>query len=314
MTHALTKRHDDNASRRSHAVRGSATRSRDRLWGPGFAGPQAVGLLVFVVLPIVMTVVMSLFNWPMIGSRSWNGLENYRTLFGDPVFRAAVRNTCEFVVSYLALNLVVSLGIAAWLSGPRVRHRQFFRVVFFIPTVTPIVANTVVWRLLYQRDGLIDGAFQGLFGTHAPDFLNDPKWAMAAIVMMSVWQGFGYNMLVFSAALDSVPDSVVEAAMLDGAGPVRTFFSVKLPLITPSVFYGATMTLITSFQVFTQPFILTKGGPGSSTTTLVYFIYSQGFMFQRLGIAAAAAWLLFLIILAITILQFWGEKKWVHYE
>jgi multiple sugar transport system permease protein len=289
------------------------TKGKRSPWGFLFALPHGLGLAVFTLLPIVIALVMGTYDWPVLGKKTFTGLANYAHLFADRNFQAAIGNTVLFVVLYLPLNLLVSLGMAAWIS-PRIRGRQLFRVLFFIPTVTPVVANVVVWKLLYQPDGAIDFLFTTLTGTSAPNFLADEHWAMLAIVVMTVWQGFGYNMLVFSAALDAVPDSQIEAAALDGANPWQIFWRVRLPLITPSVFFATTMTLITSFQVFAQPFIMTKGGPGNSTMTIVQYIYNQGFRYSQLGLASAGATILFLIILAVTAVQFLGQKRWVHYE
>lgn len=304
----------------SHQAPGPAQRSRrsrrsrrSALWGPVFAGPHALGLLIFTITPIALALVMSFNDWPMIGTPEPVGLDNFTYLLSDRVFLTALGNTLLFVALYLPLNLLISLGMAAWLS-PKIKGRQIFRVIFFLPTVTPIVANAVVWRMLYQQDGVFDSTAQTLFGITLPDFLADPNWAMVAIVVMSVWQGFGYNMIVFSSALDSVPESQTEAAALDGANAWTVFWRIKLPLITPSLFFASTMTLITSLQVFIQPYIMTRGGPGDSTLTLVQFIYNQGFTFQNLGLASAAAFILFVIILGITAVQFLGQKKWVHYE
>jgi multiple sugar transport system permease protein len=282
-------------------------------WGAAFAAPHAIGLALFTLVPIIASLVISFNNWPMIGSPAYIGLDNYTKLLSDPIFLKVVLNTFVFTILYVPLNLVVSLGLAAWLT-PRIRHRHVFRVIFFIPVVTPIVANVVVWRMIYQPGGLIDSTLQSTLGISAPNFLADANWAMIAIVAMSVWQGFGYNMLIFSSALDSVPESQLEAAQLDGANAWTVFWKIKFPLITPSVFFATMMTLITSFQVFVQPFILTKGGPGSSTMTLVQYIYNQGFQYQQLGVASAAAWVLFVIILGVTAVQFIGQRKWVHYE
>ncbi len=296
-------------------LRTSAT-PRSRRWSPwgyAFALPHGLGLAVFTLLPIVVALVMGTYNWPTLGEKTFVGPRNYVMLLGDDTFLAALRNTCVFVVLYLPLNLVVSMGMAAWLS-PRIRGRQFFRVLFFLPVVTPIVANSVVWKMLYQPQGALDWAVRTLTGSPAPNFLNSETWAMPAIVLMTVWQGFGYNMLVFSAALDSVPDSLVEAASLDGATAWQSFWRVRLPMVTPSVFFATTMTLITSFQVFAQPFILTKGGPGNATITLVQYVYNQGFRYSKLGLASAGATILFSIILVVTAIQFLGQKKWVHYE
>lgn len=286
---------------------------RRTLWGPAFAAPHGVGLAIFTLLPIIVSLVISLFNWPLLGSPTFLGLGNYERLFSDPIFGQVVWNTVLFVVLYVPLNLAVSLGLAAWLT-PRIKGRHIFRVIFFIPAITPVVANVVVWRMLYQPGGLIDGVAQSTIGIPAPNFLGDEKWAMIAIVVMSVWQGFGYNMLVFSAALDAVPENLTEAAAIDGANAWTIFWRIKLKLISPSIFFATMMTLITSFQVFAQPFILTKGGPGSATSTIVLYIYNQGFQFHQLGLASAAAWVLFVIILGVTAVQFLGQKKWVHYD
>ena len=155
---------------------------------------------------------------------------------------------------------------------------------------------------------------QTWFGVQAPNFLGSTTWAMPSVVLLSIWQGFGYNMLVFSAALDAVPTSLVEAAAIDGAGAFARFFRIVLPLMTPAIFFAVVLTLISSFQVFTQAYVLTGGGPGNATTTMVVYLYEQGFQFYKLGVASAIAWILFLIILLITVFQFIGQKRWVHYD
>jgi multiple sugar transport system permease protein len=288
-------------------------RSRSSWWGAAFALPHGAGLVFFTVVPIVASLVISFFNWPLLGTPSWVGTGNFTRILSDPIFGQVVFNTVLFVVLYVPLNLVVSLGLAAWLT-PRIRGRHVFRVIFFIPAITPVVANVVVWRLLYQPSGLIDATLQSTVGVHAPNFLGDENWAMLAIVAMSVWQGFGYNLLVFSAALDAVPEQLLDAARIDGANAWTTFWRIKFPLISPSLFFATMMTLITSFQVFAQPFILTKGGPGSSTTSIVQYVYNQGFALHKLGIASAGAWVLFVIILGVTAVQFLGQRRWVHYD
>jgi multiple sugar transport system permease protein len=261
----------------------------------------------------VMALVMSLFDWPVFGNRTFHGLDNYARLLGNPVFRQVVLNTCLFVVLYVPLNVVVSLGLAAWVS-PRIKGRQGFRILFFIPVMTPVVANAVVWRFMYQTGGLLDSLSQSVLGSPAPNFVGSSATAMLAIVAMSVWQGFGYNFLVFSTAIDQVPQEQLEAAAIDGASGLQQFWRVTLPMITPSIFFATTLTLITSFQVFAQPFLLTKGGPGNATATMVLFVYNEGWRFLHMGLAAAAGWVLFVIIMGITAIQFLGQKRWVHYD
>jgi multiple sugar transport system permease protein len=279
----------------------------------GFLAPSMLGLLAFTAFPIVASLLLGFFDWPVIGDPAFTGLENYQNLLSSADFRAAVINTVVFVVLYVPLNIVISLGLAVWIS-PRIRPRGLYRTIFFIPVVTPVVANAAIFSLILSPNGLVDSLMQTWFGVQAPNFLGSTTWAMPAVVLLSIWQGFGYNMLVFSAALDAVPTSLTEAATIDGASPSARFFRIILPLITPSVFFAVVLTLISSFQVFTQAYVLTGGGPGNATTTMVVYLYEQGFQFYKLGLASAIAWVLFVIILFITVLQFIGQKRWVHYD
>ncbi|SDT09782.1 carbohydrate ABC transporter membrane protein 1, CUT1 family [Friedmanniella luteola] len=279
----------------------------------GFLAPSLLGLLAFTAFPIVASVALSFYNWPVFGRHTFTGLKNYETLLASEAFHTAVLNTLLFVVLYVPLNIVVSLGLAVWIS-PRIKGRGAYRTIFFIPAVTPVVANAAIFSLILSPNGLVDSLSQTWFGKQAPNFLGSTTWAMAAVVLLSIWQGFGYNMLVFSAALDAVPATLTEQAAIDGAGTFARFFKIVLPLLTPSIFFAVVLTLISSFQVFTQAYVLTGGGPGNTTTTMVLYLYEQGFRFFKLGLASAVAWVLFLIILAITVFQFVGQKKWVNYD
>ncbi len=279
-----------------------------------FASPALVGLALFTVVPVVLSVVMSMYNWPAFGEREFVGLDNYKWLLTEsPDFRAAMRNSIVFALLYVPANIIVSLTLAL-IIGPRIRGRNAFRVLFFIPVVTPMVANVLVWRMLLQPQGLFNGLATSWFGIQLPSFLSDPYWAMIMIVVMSVWQGVGYNMLIFSAALEQLPETVIEAARIDGATGKTMLFRVILPLMSPSIFFAAVMTVIGALQVFVQPQMLTGGGPGNSTLPMVMFIYNTGFKFQQLGMAAAGAWILFAMIILITAFQFQAQKRWVHYE
>ncbi|MBB5078696.1 carbohydrate ABC transporter permease [Nonomuraea endophytica] len=276
-------------------------RTRETWSALGFATPSVLGLGLFTLFPVGMAVVMSFFNWPMLGGSEFIGLDNFRYLFGeDPDFLAALRNTFVFTGLYVPLNILLALGLAFWISNSR--WQNLWRVLFFIPAITPMVANAVIFKLLFQ-----------LVGTE-PNLLADGRTALLSVVAMSVWQGFGYNMIVFSAAINEMPKPVLEAASLDGATGLRRLVSVQLPLISPALFFATTMTVITALQVFTQPYILTAGGPGNATETLVMNVYQAGFQSRDLGLAAAAAWVLFAIILVVTFVQFLGQKRWVHYE
>lgn len=280
----------------------------------GFATPALVGLALFTIVPVGLSIVMSVFNWPAFGDRSFNGVDNYIKLFtSSPDFWPALRNSAVFTLLYVPLNIVLALALAIGL-GPRIRGRGALRVLFFIPVVTPMVANVLVWKMMLQPQGLVNGISTSWLGIPLPNFLADPNWAMIMVVAMSVWQGLGYNMLIFSAGLEQLPESVLEAASIDGAKGFRRIWSIIIPMISPSIFFATIMTMITSMQVFVQPQLLTGGGPGNATKPLVMYIWEQGFTFGDLGLAAAAAWVLFAIIIVITGIQFTAQKKWVHYE
>ncbi|MFF5793330.1 carbohydrate ABC transporter permease [Paeniglutamicibacter sp. NPDC012692] len=293
--------------------RGAMARAESRQ-ALGFVSPALAGLALFTIVPVVLSIVMAFFNWPTYGEKTFVGFDNYIKLFSSsPDFWPALRNTAVFTLLYVPLNVVLALVLALSLHS-RIRGRAALRILFFLPVVTPMVANVLVWKMLLQPQGLFNSASQSWFGVELPNFLADPQWAMIMVVTMSVWQGLGYNMLIFSAALEQLPDSVIEAARIDGAKGLRMIWSITIPLVSPSVFFASIMTMIGALQVFAQPQLLTGGGPGNSTQPLVQFIYNQGFKFQELGLAAAAAWILFAIIIVLTALQFGAQKKWVHYE
>lgn len=280
----------------------------------GFASPALLGVALFTVFPVGLSIAMSLFDWPTFGERQFVGLDNYVRLFTDsPDFWPALRNTLVFTALAVPVNVSLALALA-WVLGPRIKGRAALRVLFFIPVVTPLVATVMVWKMMLQPQGLVDGVATSWFGWDMPNLLADPVWAMAMLVVVCVWQGLGYNMIIFSAAIEQLPESVMEAATVDGARGARRFFSIVLPMISPAVFFATIMSMIASLQVFVQPQLLTGGGPGNSTQPLVMFIYNQGFLFQQLGFAAAAAWILFAIIIVITALQFRAQRRWVHYE
>lgn len=288
---------------------------RERRAALGFLAPNLLGFLLFTIIPIGASLVLSFFEWPLIGNAIYAGFDNFvRLLTQDPVFWPIVGNTAYFVVGYVALNLAVSLGLALWLTT-RIRFRGFYRFVFFLPVVSPMVANAMVWRMMYRReDGIIAQVLESVTGTTGPNWLGDTRWSMLAVILMSLWAGFGYNMIILIAGLEAIPGSIHEAASLDGANWIQRLRNVTLPLLTPSLFFATVMTIISSLQVFAQPFILTGGGPGISTSTIVFYLYQKGFQAYEMGYASAIAWILFLVIMAITLVQFRLQKRWVHYS
>ncbi|MFD2361238.1 MULTISPECIES: carbohydrate ABC transporter permease [unclassified Arthrobacter] len=278
-----------------------------------YLAPGMLGFLIFIVVPLIASLVISLFDWPLFGTPKFVGLENYtRMLAGDPVFWTVLGNTLFFAVCYTVLNLVLALGVSTWLHslgswGP------FFRVLFFIPVVTPMVANALVWRLMLTDDGVVN-SFLANFGIHGPSWLSNSQLAMGSLIAMSLWQGIGYNIIVLGAGLNGISPNLLEAARIDGAGAWQRFFRVVLPMLSPSLFFCTVMTIIGAFKVFTQPYLLTLGGPGESTNTIVLYLYRNGFSFDKLGYASALAWALFVIVMLITALQFSQQKRLVNYD
>lgn len=291
----------------------AAGRSRsDALAAAAYLWPGLTGFVVFIIVPLVGSLVISLFEWPLYGAPTFIGFDNYVKLFGDPTFYTVLGNTVVFAFVYTALNLLLALAIALWLQT-RIRFAGFWRVVFFLPAITPMVANALIWRLLLSQDGLVNSLLGGM-GIDGPSWLSDSRFALASVIAMSVWQSFGYNVIVLSAGLSAIPKEILEASRVDGTSAWSRLRHVTLPMLSPALFFTSTMTMIGAFQVFVQPQILTQGGPGESTNTFVLYLYRNGFVFDRLGYASALAWMLFLVVMLITALQFVGQRKWVNYD
>lgn len=288
-------------------------RRRGHGWvAAAFLAPGLIGFALFILTPLVGSAVISLFQWPLFGTPEFIGVENYVKLFRDPTFYTVLGNTVVFALVYTALNLFVALAVSLWLNT-RVKAPGLWRVIFFLPVITPMVANALVWRLMLSQDGLVNTLLAGV-GIQGPNWLSDSAWALPSVIAMSVWQSFGYNVVVLSAGLGSIPKEILEAARIDGTNAWTRLRHVVLPLLSPSLFFCSTMTMIGAFQVFVQPLFLTQGGPGESTNTFVLYLYRNGFVFDRLGYASALAWILFVVVMLITALQFVGQRRWVNYD
>lgn len=279
-----------------------------------YLSPGMLGFAIFIVVPLFVSLVISFFDWPLFGTPEFVGFDNYRyMLAGDPAFWISLRNTVIFAVLYTAVNLVVALGISYWLMNLGGRWASFFRVLFFIPVVTPMIGNALIFRLMLNDDGVVNQLL-AVVGIQGPQWLNTPSWAMVSLVVMSLWQGMGYNIIVLGAGIAGINPSVLEASRIDGAGPLNRFFRVVFPMLSPTIFFCTVMTVIGAFKVFAQPYALTEGGPGNATNTLVLHLYRNGFSFDRLGYASAIAWALFALVMLITAIQFSQQKRWVTYD
>lgn len=278
----------------------------------GFLTPSAIGLTVFVLIPSLLAIATSFFRWPTFGEISFAGWDNYTSLFSKGnTFSAALINTILFTIVIVPLNLVLTLAMAFWIATSK--FSNFYRVLFFLPVVTPAVATSIIWKMLYQPGGVF-AYVSGLFGIEMPNLLATGNTALLAVVVVIIWNGLGYNTLIFSAAIDQLPEAVLDASRIDGAGFWATLFQIKLPLMTPAIFFATTITIIQTFQIFAQPFVMTAGGPGNATVTVVMDVYQKAFQGGQLGAAAAPAMILFALILVVTAFQWLGQKKWVSYD
>jgi multiple sugar transport system permease protein len=275
--------------------------------------PTLLGLIFFTIGPIIAALVLSFTDWDLMTTPRWVGFGNYVDMINRPVFWIVVRNTLYYTVLYVPFAVILPLLLAVALNQP-LRAVIWYRGVYFLPVVTSTVAIALVWTLLYQPDFGVLNHLLRLVGIDGPAWLSDERWAMPALVIMSVWKGLGFNLVIYLAGLQSISAHYYEAAILEGAGPWHRLWFITVPLISPTMFFVSVMSIISSLQVFEQTYVLTKGGPGYATLTLSYFIYQNAFQFQRMGYGAAMAYVLFIIILIFTVVQFVLQRRWVFYQ
>jgi multiple sugar transport system permease protein len=279
-----------------------------------FVAPALVLIGIFFFIPVAGSLLLSLTDFDIYaiadrGNARFVGLRNYADMFGNSVFWIAVRNTFYFALVGGPLTVAASLAAALLINARVVRYKSFFRTIFFIPFVTTLVAVAIVWRYLYHPQyGMLNYGL-GWFGVAPIDWLGDPRTAMPAIIMLAIWKNFGYNMLIFIAGMQTIPSELYEAAELDGAGALRQFRHITLPMLAPTFLFVGVITMIGYFQLFAEPYVMTAGGPLRSTTSLVLLMYEEGFRWWRMGAAASVAFILFAIILVWTLIQFRLQRE-----
>ena len=275
-----------------------------------FVAPALTVIGLFFALPVLAALVLSITDFDIYaladsGNLRFVGLRNYARLVETPLFWHALGNTLYFVALGVPLSIGASLGAALLLNSPLTRAKSFFRTALFTPVVTTLVAVAVIWRyLLHTRFGLVNYAL-GRLGIAPIDWLGDPHWAMPAIILFAVWKGFGYNMVILLAGLQSIPQELYEAARMDGASRAQQLRYITLPSLAPILLMVSILTIAGHFQLFAEPYVMTQGGPLQSTVSVLYFMYEEGFKWWNLGSASAVAFVLFLFIFAVTALQLW---------
>ncbi|MBB4346331.1 MULTISPECIES: carbohydrate ABC transporter permease [Rhizobiaceae] len=283
-----------------------------RFLGYAYLTPYLIGLVIFTAIPFLTSLYLSFTSYDLMSSPQWTGLSNYERLFTrDRTFDKSLTVTLIYVFSTVPLKLAFALFIAAILNY-KLKFINFFRTAFYVPSILGgSIAIAVLWRYLFSAEGLVNMAI-GAVGFAPVDWFGDPTNALFTITLLRCWQ-FGSAMVIFLAALQSIDKSLYEAASIDGAGKVTTFFFVTLPLLTPVIFFNLVMQMVQAFQEFNGPYIITQGGPLKSTYLLPLYIYEEAFKKFNMGYASAIAWVLFAIIMILTIVAFWSSKKWVYY-
>ena len=286
-----------------------------------FLVPSLIGLAIFYLAPMIISVFISFTDWNGLDrlladgfmAEHYIGLQNYKEILTSDEFWKVLGNTLEYIVLYIPLMLTVSLAVAALLSRQR-KGVGIFRVLYYIPVLTSWVAASLIWKtILAPQFGAMNNIL-ALFGIEGPGWLLDEKWAMPAIVLVSVWKDMGFFGLILLSGIIGINKSYYEAAEIDGAGALTRFFKITLPLLTPAIFYVLVVSLINSFQLFPQIMIMTDGGPNGATQVMVERIYKYGFRYFEMGYASAFSWILFVIIMLCTALQLRGQKRWVNYD
>jgi multiple sugar transport system permease protein len=290
----------------------SARARREAIFGYLFIAPWLAGLLLFTLGPIVVSLYLSMTNYEVVKAPVFTGLANYKFLFQDRLFWQALRVTTTYVLISVPLGLVLSFAVAM-LMNQKLRLLGLWRTIFYVPNLVPIIASSVLWLWLFNPQfGLFNVLLQ-YAGIEGPNWLGHTQWALPSLILMSLW-GVGGPMLIYLAGLQGIPTDLYEAAEIDGAGAWTKFWAVTIPMMTPVIFFNLILGMIAAFQTFAQAFVMTEGGPRYATLFYVLYLYQNAFQFFRMGYAAALAWILFIIIFALTVLVFRSSAAWVYYE
>lgn len=274
-----------------------------------FVFPALLGMLIFIIIPIFFSFGLSFAKWDLLNPIQFVGLDNYKEIFTELLFGKILLNTVVFALATSFFGVIIPLILAAIMNS-KIRGADFFKTAYFLPFITPMIVIGIVWEWIFDPNiGLLNKVLQ----VHI-NWLYDPHWAMPALIIVSVWKLIGYNMIIFLSGFSGISNSMFEAAKIDGANPVETFFYVTIPLLSPTIFFVVIITAVSSFQVFDLIYLMTQGGPLDSTNVLVYAIYKNAFEYFNAGKASAIAYVLFVIILVLTLLQWNMRKKLVYNE
>lgn len=289
-------------------------KERHGFWAIILLLPSLLGVGIFVLIPVLASFGLSFFHWNMLSPPKWVGLNNYLDLMQDPLFWKVMGNTFYYAFAVVFLEVPLSLILAVALNQKGL-GTTVFRTIYFFPVVTSMVAIALVWNWIYDPQyGLLNWFLHQLFGIEPIAWLFSTIWAMPALILLGVWKNLGYSMVIFLAGLQGIPGHLYEAAEIDGANRWEQFVNITLPMLTPTIFFVSVMSTITAFQIFDSIYMMTEGGPENSTMVAVYWLFQNGFEFFKVGRASAIAYVLFGIILILTMIQWGLRKKWVAFE
>ncbi|MDD3237014.1 MAG: sugar ABC transporter permease [Candidatus Gastranaerophilales bacterium] len=281
----------------------------DSIFACCFLAPCILGSLIFIIIPILASFSLSFADWNLLDMPKFVGFKNYFELFSSQNFWQVFNNTVIFAIAVTILGTIVPLVLASILAN-KIRASEFFKTAYFLPFITPMIVIAMVWEWIFDPN---IGLLNFILKTHI-SWLYEPATAMVAIVIVSVWKLVGYNMVIFLAGLSSINSNILEAAKMDGSGSCSTFFRITLPLLSPTIFFVLIITTISSFQVFDLIYLMTQGGPNNATNVLVFWLYQNAFEYFNIGKASAIAYVLFIFISVLTVIQWIIRKKWVYNE
>lgn len=274
-----------------------------------FILPALIGTFIFIIIPVIFSFGLSFMDWDLINKAHFVGLKNYTDIFSDPLFGKILLNTFVYAISTSIFAVIIPLVLACILNS-KIRGSEFFKTAYFLPFVTPMIVIAVIWQWIFDPN---IGILNHVLHLHI-NWLYDARFAMPAIIIVSVWKLIGYNMVIFLSGLSALNQSLFEASKIDGANFFNTFRYVTVPLLSPTIFFVVVITCISSFQIFDLIYLMTQGGPQDSTNVLVYAIYKNAFEYFKIGHASAIAYVLFIIILTLTLIQWQLRKKLVYSE
>lgn len=285
------------------------------LAGYSFLLPNIIGVFAFTIIPICLSLVISFTDWDFTkGLFNWNfiGFDNYISIWDDVWFVDSLKNTVILAFSSVFFIIIIAITLSVIIDR-NCYGAVPMRLAMFMPKISNVVAISIIWVMMYSPWGPVTVFLKFIGIDNPPQFLGDYDWALPAIIIMMIWSNIGYSIMIYTSALQSLPEDVYEAADIDGAGPIRKFIFLTVHFLSPTTFFLIVTTLISMFQVFAPIQLMTKGGPGTSSSVLVYYIYTTAFTFYEMGYASAMSWILFLILFIVTIIQWKGQKKWVSY-